>query len=510
MYRTHFGLRKVPFSVGLDPEFLWLGEKHQATLAELRSGVLENKGVLVLTGGVGTGKTSLVRNLLAGLSAQIVAASVEDPGLSNLDLLNIISNELKMAPAVHTKADFHIEFNKFVENVLGSGKRILIVIDEAQRLTSRLLQEICALFNIGEKTRKLVNVLLVGQVEFERMLANPSNQALRDHIALSFRISSLSPEETGAYIRYRLEVAGARKELFTEGAVQEVFNFSKGIPRLVNILCDRALISGYLRKLAVLDPDLVRECAAKLDMASVAAATEVKTAPRAGSGREVHEARDNFEAGIRPAEARRKWLAPVGLCAAGLLLFALIYTSTHESAPPQTPLLTPLQNMSAGSPGGDFFSESSAGRPPALETPGAEEASGIEFKAAGPAAGEGKTFYLFFKPLSAELEDESYSVLRQAVALLAENPDSEITLICHPARDGLPPSRAKLWNLRATGISSVLSTQPNFKGLIKVIEPDTREMAPNRKLPDSGRARAHTEMQIKPGPGARENKPQPP
>ncbi len=304
MYQTHFGLNRSPFSIEPAPEFLWLGEMHKEALAALRYAVLENKGFLLLTGGVGTGKTSLIRGLLADLSGDIALAVIPDPGLGLMELLNFLANELGVASSVGSKADFLIQFKKFVAGVYGSNKRILIIIDEAQRLTSELLEEIRVLSNIDYDNRKLVNIFFVGQIEFDRILSDPLNRALSQRIALSCRLAPLSPEETGAYIRHRLQVAGGANELFNPGAVQEIFNFSKGIPRLINILCDRALISGYVRSLSVIESDLIRECAGELDLPSGAAAAEIESAPRAEPALAILATEDPPHVVVKPAGVR--------------------------------------------------------------------------------------------------------------------------------------------------------------------------------------------------------------
>jgi general secretion pathway protein A len=324
MYQTHFGLNRSPFSIEPDPEFLWMGEMHKEALAALRYAVLENKGFLLLTGGVGTGKTSLIRGLLADLSGDIALAVIPDPGMGPMELLNYLSNELGVAPSVGSKAGFLIQFKKFVAGVYGSNKRILIIIDEAQRMTNELLDEIRVLSNIDYDNRKLVNIFFVGQIEFDRLLSDPQNRALRQRITLSCRLAPLSPEETGAYIRHRLQVAGGGKELFSPGAVQEIFNFSKGTPRLINIICDRALISGYVRSLNVIESDLIRECAGELDLTSGAVAVDIEPAPRVEPAPAILETEDYPQIAIKPAGAWRKWpAAAAALGAAGLILAAL-------------------------------------------------------------------------------------------------------------------------------------------------------------------------------------------
>ena len=158
MYHQHFGLNRSPFSIEPDPDFLWLGEKHQEGLSVLRYGILENKGFLLLTGDIGTGKTVLVRSLLTSLTGDVTVATIQDPSLPLLDFFNILSNELGMAATIDGKADFLVKFKKFVRRVYDSQKSLLVIIDEAQRLTNELLDEIRVLSNIDYENRGMVTV----------------------------------------------------------------------------------------------------------------------------------------------------------------------------------------------------------------------------------------------------------------------------------------------------------------------------------------------------------------
>jgi general secretion pathway protein A len=555
MYRTHFGLNRSPFSIEPDPAFLWLGEMHKEALAALRYAVLENKGFLLLTGGVGTGKTSLIRCLLAGLSGDVAVAVIPDPGLGVMELLNLLANELGVAPSVGSKADFLIQFKKFVAGVYGANRRVLIIIDEAQRLTSELLDEIRVLSNIDYDSRKLVNIFFVGQVEFDRILSDPLNRALRQRIALSCRLAPLSLDETGAYIRHRLQVAGGGRALFSPGAVREIFDFSKGIPRLINILCDRALVSGYVRSLGAIESDLVRECAGELDLRRGAAAAKTEPARPAGVAPALPAAAGSPRVVAKSAGAGRRWAAAAALGAAGLLLAALVLTGAPERDPPQmehpaaersatavpkdsslaaankteedrhaptrpasipaagaaAPArpgaspekpLEPASSLRAGPlekmPAAEDPSGASAGQPAAPGRLQTAEASAAAQAEETPVSGE-KTFHLFFKPVSAELEEESYQILRQAAALLAESPNAEITLICYPAREDLPFLRAKLAELRATSIKTALTAQPNFKGMMTVVRSGEHKPGSNRQSPAGGAARALAELRIRSG-----------
>ena len=345
MYHEHFGLNRSPFSIEPDPDFLWLGEKHREGLSVLRYGILENKGFLLLTGDVGTGKTVLIRSLLTSLTGDVTVATIPDPSLTLLDFLNVLSYELGMASAIDGKADFLIKFKQFVRRVYSSKKRLLIIIDEAQRLTNELIDEIRVLSNIDYDNRNLVNIFFVGQIEFNQILTGPCNRALRQRIAVSYHLVPLNQQETAAYIRHRLKVAGTEKELFMPEAVHEIFKISNGTPRLINILCDRALITAYIRELNRVSPETIRECAKELDISSGAETTDIRSEPQIEKSAAIEEKTDQAEAFIKPFRMRRKWIPAAVVGAVAFLLFGVFFIRVPDHNRTQRPASTEKQDF---------------------------------------------------------------------------------------------------------------------------------------------------------------------
>ena len=345
MYHQHFGLNRSPFSIEPDPDFLWLGEKHQEGLSVLRYGILENKGFLLLTGDIGTGKTVLIRSLLTSLPSDVTVATIQDPSLALLDFFNILSFELGMASTIDSKADFLVKFKKFVRRVSDSQKSLLVIIDEAQRLTHELLDEVRVLSNIDYDNRKMVNIFFVGQIEFNQMLMDPCNKALRQRISVDYHLVPLNPEETDAYIRHRLKVAGTEKEFFMPEAVHEIFKFSNGTPRLINILCDRGLITGYSRDLDRVSPEMIRECAKELDLSSVAETTDIRSIPQIETPAVIEGRADRTKAFIKPFRIERKWIAASVVSAVAFLLFGVFFIRVLENNRTQGPASTERQNF---------------------------------------------------------------------------------------------------------------------------------------------------------------------
>jgi len=264
MYLRYYNLKEQPFRITADPKFIWLGKKHQEALAVLQYGVVDEKGFLMLTGEVGTGKTLLINCLLKLLESDVVVATVPNPGLDPLDLFNVIAQEYKMKQRFKTKAAFLNEFKKFLQKNYASNKKTFLIIDEAQRLNDDMLEEIRLLSNIERSDTKLINIFLVGQPELDITLQKSQNRALRQRISIKHNIEPLSLIETHEYIRHRLKVAGAKNKVISKDAINQVYQVTNGLPRLINIVCDRALLTGFTNDKKSIRKDIIDECAREL------------------------------------------------------------------------------------------------------------------------------------------------------------------------------------------------------------------------------------------------------
>ena len=264
MYLEHYNLLEKPFEMSPGPRFLWLGEKHLEALATLKYGIIENKGFLLLTGDVGLGKTALIHRLISEIDASKEIAYLPNPGLEFIDFFNILSMELGMDQKFTSKGAFLIQFKKFLYEKQAENKKVLLIIDEAQRLYHELLEEIRLLSNIELENQKLINIFFVGQTEFNHILLEPRNRALRQRIAVRYQVEPLSREETAHYILHRLKIAGSPYQIFNSNAISEIFRFSKGCPRLINIMCDHALLTGYTNGLKIIHSNVIYECVPEL------------------------------------------------------------------------------------------------------------------------------------------------------------------------------------------------------------------------------------------------------
>src|SRR6056297_342561 len=266
MYLDYYRLVQKPFQINTDPDFLWFGRNQKEALATLQYGILENKSFLLLTGDVGVGKTTIVNAFLQGLDRNDRAVVIHDPVLDTLDFFNYVARSFGMSGDFRTKGAFLEAFNDFLLKSYYQAQRVVLIIDECQLLDHRLLSEIRLFSNFEKKGTKLINIFFVGQLEFHDILLRPENRAIRQRIAVHYNIPPLSPDETEKYIEYRMAAAGANRKIFKPGAVRMIHQFSKGYPRLINIIADQALLTGFVKSASRIKKGIVKECARELDI----------------------------------------------------------------------------------------------------------------------------------------------------------------------------------------------------------------------------------------------------
>lgn len=267
MYTAHYNLKRKPFQISSDAGFIWLGEKHKEALATLRYGILDNKGFLLLTGDVGTGKTTLINALIGSLSNDVIYASVPDPSLDKLDFFNYIAAAFGIDDEFTSKGKFLASFAKFLHKAYENNKKVLLIIDESQLMTQELLEEIRLLSNIVTKdSSPLLNIFFVGQYEFNEIIRRPENRAVAQRLTLNYYIEPLTVEETGAYIQHRLKIAGTTERIFHPSAVKAIYDFSEGFPRKINIICDHCLMSGYAEDKKIITNLIVKDSVRELQI----------------------------------------------------------------------------------------------------------------------------------------------------------------------------------------------------------------------------------------------------
>ena len=266
MYRAYFGIDENPFSITPDPRYLYMSEKHQEALAHLLFGVKEGSGFVLLTGEVGTGKTTISRCLLEQLPPNVDAALCINPRMNEVELLANICDELGIAYPRGTSSPKVLvdALNRHLLSAHANGRRSVLVIDEAQNLTPAVLEQIRLLTNLETRKQKLLQIILIGQPELNDLLARHELRQLAQRITARYHLHSLTQRETVGLVRHRLTTGGLDSELFDAAALAEVYRFSGGTPRLINSICDRCLLGAFAQNRRHVDRQLVRTAAAEV------------------------------------------------------------------------------------------------------------------------------------------------------------------------------------------------------------------------------------------------------
>ena len=267
MYTSFFGLAEPPFAITPDPRYLFLSDRHAEALAHLLYGVTHSGGFVQLTGEVGTGKTTVVRSLLAQVPDNADVALILNPRVSPLELVQGICDELRLAvvePARSSIKQLVDVLNDYLLARHAEGRRVVVIIDEAQQLSPEVLEQVRLLTNLETATTKLLQVILIGQPELRELLARTDLRQLAQRVTGRYHLEPLTRDETVAYVRHRLKVAGAISPLFSPAALHEVHRLARGTPRLINVLCDRALLAAYTQEENRVTPALVRVAASEV------------------------------------------------------------------------------------------------------------------------------------------------------------------------------------------------------------------------------------------------------
>jgi general secretion pathway protein A len=278
VYAKFFGLKEVPFGVNPDPKFLYMMPHVREALACLQYGIRARKGFVVLTGEVGTGKTTLLKAALSSFEGtEISTAYIFNPRLDILDFLEFVLTDFGIPVPVRTKAQMLVALNHWLLARYRAGQTAVIVIDEAQNLSSELLEEIRLLTNLETATEKLVQIVLSGQPELEDKLREVGARQLRQRITLWSRTRPLTTAETYAYVQERLRLAGATEPLFHPEAIEAIYRYSKGIPRLINLLGEHSMMGAYVEQLKPVPAHIVESVAKdfELDTAPIVLMNEV-------------------------------------------------------------------------------------------------------------------------------------------------------------------------------------------------------------------------------------------
>lgn len=261
MYAAYFGLKENPFNLSPEPRYLFLSEQHRDALNCLIYGIKEKKGFVLISGGIGLGKTTICRSLLGSLDDSVETALIFNTAISDIDLLETVLREygITIKSEFRTKKNYINVLNDFLLKNFAAGKTAVLLVDEAQNLSHGVLEQIRMLSNLETETEKLIQIILIGQPELVSTLMLPALRQLNERITVRYDLKPLSRLEVLEYIQHRLIVAQGPGSLkFTKGAFTLIYKFSEGIPRRINALCDRALLIAYTKNTSKIDHKIIK------------------------------------------------------------------------------------------------------------------------------------------------------------------------------------------------------------------------------------------------------------
>ncbi|MBU8923164.1 MAG: AAA family ATPase [Bacteroidales bacterium] len=261
MYENYYGFKELPFNVTPDPKFLYRSESHRDALAYITYGVFQKKGFIAVTGEVGVGKTTVVNAFIDLFQPSLEVAFVFSTLFPFDQLLYLICNDFGIDAENMNKAQMLLALNRFLISQYENNRNTVLIIDEAQNLSPEVLEELRMLSNLETRDKKLIQIMLVGQPELENILNLNELRQLRQRIPGICKIPMLSHEDVNKYIKYRLEIASVNNggPIFTDDALEEIYHYSGGTPRLINVLCDRVLLLGYVANTRTISGKIVRE-----------------------------------------------------------------------------------------------------------------------------------------------------------------------------------------------------------------------------------------------------------
>jgi general secretion pathway protein A len=323
MYREHFGLVRDPFNVTPDPAFLYLSRSHQEALAQLVYGVKSRKGFVVLTGEVGTGKTTLLHALLHELNGNAQTAFIFNTIANQKDLLRTVCEDFRLtAPETEAKEihDYISLLNRFLLESYQKGGNCVLIIDEAQNLSAEVLDSVRLLSNFETAEDKLLQILMVGQPELSARLNAPQLRQVKQRVALRHNLRPLTLTECIEYVGRRLEIAGGTPSIFTGAALRTIYAYSGGTPRVINILCDNSMLTAYALNRKRVEEYMIREVAEDLSLPVPESIRRTTVEAAIKRGRAIEEPSGT--------EKRRRWLGTAAWSLAAVLMLGALYWAT--------------------------------------------------------------------------------------------------------------------------------------------------------------------------------------
>lgn len=278
MYTKFYGLKEAPFNLTPNPRFYYSSAKHMEALSTLLYTISERKGFVVVSGDIGSGKTTICRTLLSKLNSKVKTALITNTRMSVKDLLMCILEEFEIDFKPGSKSKLHSQLNAYLIDQLRRDNNVVLIIDEAQNLSAAVLEEVRMLSNLETESEKLIQIVLMGQPELKQKLALPKLEQLCQRIAAFYHLTPFNKEDSVKYIKHRLSIASeSDRDYFSDEAMDSIYEYSRGVPRLINQICDSALLTGYIKEAQKIDKDIVEEVIQEAPMTVIGRSNELKS-----------------------------------------------------------------------------------------------------------------------------------------------------------------------------------------------------------------------------------------
>jgi general secretion pathway protein A len=436
MYLSHYKLTEKPFQLSPDPRFLWLGEQHKEALASLEYGIRASKGFILLTGDVGTGKTTLINALIRRWKNNSVIASVSDPQMETIDFYNFLANSFRMNRRFESKGDFLVKFSHLLFTIYRNNKKLVLIIDEAQRLNPELLEEIRHLSNIELQNIKLLSIILAGQNELNDLLRQDINRAIRQRIAINYHLKPLSKKETGNYLRHRLKIAGTERKIFKANALPEIMSFSRGYPRLINTICDHSLLTGYVKDVREIDAKIVKECSRELLLPGEREQRPAQAVRRVAGKTTTHDYKSGFAYAL-------------------VSVFLLLFFGYFLHSMGYLTILNKTPKTDSG-PSLVMVQRDKGQRPEDGRRRTEDEAKKLEIEPVGFPLSEDHKLIIYFGFNSTQLSSDAFNKLEELAAALVQRPEFRIIIKGFTDGSGIYSYNKLLSEYRAKVVKSYL------------------------------------------------------
>ena len=491
IYLSYYKLKESPFQLTANPNFFWNQKKYSKAITALKDGIQNKGGLYLLTGEPGTGKTMLINYLSMILEPDFIVAKVPYPDGEGLDFFNSVFNSFGVKKQFTSRSDFLNQFRKFLGDAHSQNKKALLIIDEAHKITGAIFKELDSLLNIKIYDQTHISAILVGQNELNNLIEQPQGKKILRKVSKKCNLGLLTEQETAGYIGHRLKVAGTTTKIFSSGAIRQIYLFSKGNPRLINNICDHALLTGYSTGIRSIGSSMIKECALELRI--------VTDDNEKGTGETV-EREAQLAIGLNIIKLFRNpqilmIFLLVLLVAVGYLFMvtktdtsskSLVKQLAQENYVKIKDKIEALESEESSLP--DNFEVS-----PTSDNIGQKKLQPEKDNILNFAQTD---YIIYFNTNSNEITNEAVEILGQIVKVISEHPVSEITILGYTDSSGNPQNNMKLSKLRADIVKNYLVAKGISQEKIKALGLGPKNPIASNETPEGRRKNRRVEIKL--------------